>query len=76
MDLKPEWKVLLILKFIHDLSILQYHNSRGIGYSGPCKLSIHRMLLTVVGTGLRVGGQGGPQNVFTAASAMSSGFRV
>ena len=35
--------LLLILKILHDLSILQYHYSQGLVYLGSCRiLSIHR----------------------------------
>ena len=36
-------KLLLILKILHDLSILQYHYCQGLGYLGLCRIfSIHR----------------------------------
>ena len=35
--------IFLILKILHDLSILQSHNSQGIRYLGSCRIfSIHR----------------------------------
>ena len=35
--------LLLILKILHDLSILYYHNSQCLGYLGSCRIfSIHR----------------------------------
>ena len=37
--------LLLILKILHDLPILQYHNFQGIRYLGSCKIfSIHRRI--------------------------------
>ena len=32
------WQLLLILIILHDLDILQYHNSQGIRYLGSCFL--------------------------------------
>ena len=37
------WAILLILKVLHDLSILQYHYSQGLGYLERCRIfSLHR----------------------------------
>ena len=36
--------LLLMLKILHDLSIVEYHNSQGLGYLGSCRIfSIHRL---------------------------------
>ena len=38
-------EALLMLKILHDLSVLQYYNSQGIRYLGSCRiLKIHRIV--------------------------------
>ena len=39
----PSSCILLILKILHDFTILLYHNSEGLKYLGSCRIfSIHR----------------------------------
>ena len=44
----------LMLRILHDLSILLYHNSQGIGYLGSCRIfRIHRRVQSLGFIGFR-----------------------
>ena len=43
--------MLVILKILHDLSILWYHYSQGLGYLGSCRILVSTVVLSGKGSG-------------------------